>query len=80
MAGFPDYFCGIHNFDALDSARRRRSNLNVAILQRRVSARGGCGKEIRPTPADFHFGHKTKRGSAAAIRRSSIAIPDADSD
>ena len=33
--------------DALGAACDRSTNLNVPILQRRVSARFGCGEEVR---------------------------------
>ncbi len=33
--------------DALGAACDRSTNLNVPILQRRVSARFGCGEEVK---------------------------------
>jgi hypothetical protein len=47
MAGFFTGVCSVPYPDALGAACDRSTNLNVPILQRRVSARLGCGEEVK---------------------------------
>jgi len=79
MVGVSSGFCGLYRIDALGSPRDRRSNLNVAILQRRVSAHHRRGEEIAGIDR-IKSGVGIGIGVGVEKARKAKADPDSDSD
>jgi hypothetical protein len=79
MAGFPAGVCGVPCSDAVGIACRRSPDLNVSVLQRRVSARFGCEAEATVIRQRSLFSGQPEQSGSGIADNAAVAHLDTGS-